>query len=97
MNYEFKESGLLKALDLFLTSSPKQVQLFLEKEKVGEEVKRSEEMMMSQMARNSQNISKKEARAFMQRLKVFTHCMLNSQNDKKPINELISLCHSLLS
>ena len=47
MNYEFKESGLLKALDLFLTNSPKQVQLFLEKEKVGEEVKRSEEMMMS--------------------------------------------------
>lgn len=44
MNYEFKESGLLEALNLFLTASPKQVQLSYEKEKIGEEMKHSEEM-----------------------------------------------------
>jgi len=47
MTYEFKESGLLEALELLLTHSPKQVQLKLEKERVGEEVKHSEEMVLS--------------------------------------------------
>lgn len=69
----------------------------MEKEKIGEEVKHSEEMMMSQMTRNSQNVNKKEARAYMQRLKVFTHYMLNNINEKKPLNELVGLCHELLS
>jgi hypothetical protein len=31
MSYEFKESGILEALELYLTRSPMQVKLYLEK------------------------------------------------------------------
>ncbi len=47
MNYEFKQSGLLEAISLFLTQSPKQVQAYCDKLKMGEEMKENEEMMMS--------------------------------------------------
>ena len=49
------------------------------------------------MAKNSQNLSKRESRAFIQRLKVFSHYILNSIYDKLPCNALISLCHELIS
>lgn len=42
-------------------------------------------------------VSKKEARCFIQRLKMFTHCILNTVNGKKPFNQLVSLCHEILS
>lgn len=71
--------------------------LACEKEKLGEEIKHSEEMQMSQMIKNSQTVSKKEARSYMQRLKIFAHVVLSTFNGKKPLNELVNLCHELLS
>lgn len=98
MIFEFKESGLLDALALFLTSTPAQARAIKERERQGEEVKHSEEMQMSQLLKNAQQISKKEARCFVQRLKVFAHVVLSKGlNDHQPIQELISLCHELLS
>ena len=79
MNYEFRESGLLEAIELFLSRSPKQVQLHKERTKnsnSGEEMKHSEELMMSQMIKSVKSVGKKEARAFIQRLKIFAHVML---------------------
>lgn len=69
----------------------------MEKEKIGEEVKHSEEMIMSQMEKSSQNLTKRESRAFIQRLKVFSHFMLNKENEKLPLTILINLCHDLIS
>jgi len=42
-------------------------------------------------------LSKKEARTYIQRLKVFLHVMLHKINDKLPIVELATLCHEFLS
>lgn len=45
MSYELKESGLLDALKNYLTMTPKQVELWQERQKLqGEEYKRSEEI-----------------------------------------------------
>ena len=47
MLYEFKETGILEALTIYLTCTPKQARLIVEQkkaEKKGEELKRSEEM-----------------------------------------------------
>ena len=60
----------------------------------GEELKRSEEM---QLNNRDKKVSKKEARCFIQRLKTFTHYILNLANGKRPFNELVSLCHDILS
>lgn len=98
MNYEFRESGLLEAIELFLTRSPKQVQLIKEKEKsIGEEMKHSEELMLSQMVKNVRTVTKREARAYIQRLKLFAHIMFKQVNNLKPIDELVSLCHEQMS
>jgi hypothetical protein len=48
----------------------------------GEEVKRSEELKLSTMAKNAAKVSKKEARSYILRLKMFLHVMVNSQNGK---------------
>jgi len=95
MTFEFKESGLLEALALFLTRTPTQVLAL--KQKQGEEVKHSEEVQMSQALKGAQTVGKKEARCFVQRLKVFAHVVLSKANDKKPVQELINLCQELLS
>ena len=98
MNYELKESGLLEALKMYLTMTPKQIELLCERNKAsGEEVKHSEEIQMNTMTKTAKNASKKQARCFIQRLKIFLHVVLNKINDKQPIVELVNLCHELLS
>jgi hypothetical protein len=42
-------------------------------------------------------VSKKEARTYIQRLKVFLHVILHKQNNKQPLIELVNLCHEFLS
>lgn len=49
------------------------------------------------MSKDGKKITKKEARNYIQRLKLFTHYILNKNNGKKPFNELVQLCHDLLS
>lgn len=47
MTYEFKESGLLEAIEIFLTCSPNKAKHYFEKKKndlKGEEIKHSEEI-----------------------------------------------------
>jgi len=47
MGYEFKESGLLEALKMYLTMSPQQIDLYCQHKKAqssGEEIKHSEEL-----------------------------------------------------
>lgn len=99
MSYEFRESGLLDALDVFLTYSPSQAKVVIERKKAlakGEELKSSEEMqintMNSGLGGEGKKISKKEARCFLQRLKVFTHLMLNKIGDQRPLEVLVHLC-----
>lgn len=62
MNYELKESGLLEALKMYLTMTPKQIELLCEKNKAmasGEEVKHSEEIQIFTMTKTAKNVSKK--------------------------------------
>jgi hypothetical protein len=49
------------------------------------------------MSKAVSKVSKKEARTYIQRLKVFLHVMLNKINNKQPIIELVNLCHEYLS
>ena len=49
------------------------------------------------MIKSVKSVGKKEARAFIQRLKIFSHVMLKTVNNLKPIEELVSLCHEQLS
>ena len=60
-------------------------------------MKNSEELQMNAMLKNTKQISKKEARCFIQRLKLFSQIILNNKNDQKPLVELVQLCHDILS
>lgn len=98
--HELKESGLLEALNVYLTYTPKQAKLYLEKKRAaqkGEEMKHSEEMQMNSITKDSKRTTKKEGRCFLHRLKVFTHYILSTSNGKVPLVELVHLCHGLLS
>jgi len=78
MSYEFRESGLLSALECLLTRSPREVKNLLQKEQAkasGEEYKQSDSMIMKD-AKKDKTLSKKEARAYLQRLRLFFHSIL---------------------
>ena len=45
----------------------------------------------------SKKVTKKEARVFLRRLKLFTHYILKHLNGKTVLNELVQLTHDLLS
>lgn len=80
MSYEFKESGILDALKVYLTMTSKQINLYKQEKKAlssGEEVKRSEEIKLSSISKTASKVSKKEARTYIQRLKVFLHVILH--------------------
>ena len=92
MLYEFKETGLLEALTIYLTCSPNQARAVIEQQKAlkkGEELKRSEEMQISTISKEGKKVTKKEGRCFVQRLKMFTHFILNEINGKRGINEIV--------
>lgn len=100
MSYEFKESGILEALELYLTRSPMQAKFYLEKQKndlKGEEMKHSEELEMSGLNKGSLTVKKRESRAYIQRLRLFAMVIVSQTNEKRPIYELLNLCHDLLS
>mmetsp|Transcript_39169 Transcript_39169/g.37537 ORF Transcript_39169/g.37537 Transcript_39169/m.37537 type:complete len:81 (+) Transcript_39169:2098-2340(+) len=52
---------------------------------------------MLEEAKKSKSLSKKEARAYLQRLRIFFHQILKVANGKQVINELVQLCHELIS
>jgi hypothetical protein len=52
---------------------------------------------MSARAKIAAKVSKKEARSYIMRLKMFLHVMVNSRNGKQPINDLVNICHEFLS
>lgn len=54
-------------------------------------------MQINTMSKEGKKITKKEARCFIQRLKMFSHFILNEKNGKRGINELVQLCHDILS
>lgn len=52
---------------------------------------------MNAMSKESKRVTKKEARTYLQRLKLFAHFILSKTNNKLAIGELIHLCHEILS
>jgi len=94
-NYEFTESGLLRALQQFLTVPPSQSYKEVCFE---EEVKQSDKTMKTQ---SSDQITKKDSKCLIMRLKVFAHVMCHeigpNQTKKLPFIALIAQCHSVLS
>ena len=52
---------------------------------------------MTSMEKQSQKITKKEARAYYQRVKLFLHFVISNHNGKSVMLELVNLCHDVLS
>lgn len=78
-SHEFKQSRLLKSLTLFLTKTPSQAKMALEKARrreTGEEMKRAEEIDLQEAQKQSSQVSKKEGRCMILRLQHFTHVFL---------------------
>lgn len=101
-SYEFKQSKLLLALELLLTKSPSQAKVLLvtkKAEESGEEMKRSEEIDLQEAQKQSKQLSKKESRCIMNRLKLFAHILLitKSGSGQSPMRALIELNHELIS
>lgn len=88
LSYELKESGLLDALKVYLTMTPRQAEMYVERQRLAEaageneEQKRSDEIKMSQIVKNAQTVSKKEAKNFILRLKVFFQVIIGKVNGK---------------
>ena len=100
-SFEFQQSGLLKALEIFLTKSPSQAYYELQVQKQqekDEEMKHSEEIAMSTAQKQaSQEISQKDAKCLILRLKVFAHVLCHEKANKLPFKQLINQCHEILS
>lgn len=88
MCYEFRESGLLDALSLYLSKTPSQARAIIEirkaKDKGTEELKHSEEIELSELSKKGEKISKKDARTYLLRLKKFTLALLPKVHSKSP-------------
>lgn len=93
-NYEFTDSGLLRALQQFLTVPPSQS---FKEIQTDEEVKQSAVKPQGR----KQSISKKDSKCLILRLKVFAHVMCHqsvlAQTTKLPFLALITQCHEVLS
>ncbi len=53
--------------------------------------------MMNNSQASGKKVTKKEARTFIQRLRLFAHFILSQVNGKSVLGELVQLCHDLLS
>ena len=65
----------------------------------GEEMKRSEEIGLQEAQRQSKQLSKKESRCIMLRLKHVAHVLLRKRNQEgvSPLRALIELSHKVIS
>ena len=100
-SFEFQTSGLLQALEIFLTKSPSQAD-FEQKLKLQqgkqEEMKHSQELELSQVQKKAfQEITQEDAKCLILRLKVFAHSLCHVKAKKLPFKELIDQCHEILS
>jgi len=102
-SHEFKQSHLLWALELLLTKSPSQAKVALERKRVqdtGEEMKRAEEIDLLEAQRQSKQLSKKEGRCLILRLKHAAHVLLSGQGQNSaasPLRALIELNLKVIS
>jgi len=102
-SYEFKQSHLLWALELLLTKSPSQAKVALERRRArdtGEEMKRAEEIDLQEAQRQSKQLSKKESRCLILRLKHVAHVLLSRRSPGagvSPLRALIELAQKVIS
>lgn len=100
-SFEFYQSGILQALEIFFTKSPSLA--LIEREALrnrgrGEEMKHSEELIYQAAQKQAkQQISQKEARCLILRIKVAAHCLCLERVGKFPLSELIHQCHNIIS
>ena len=91
--FEFAQSGVLRALEIFLTKSPSMA--LIEREQIRnkdktEEMKHSEELILSAAQKQAkQSISQKEARCLIFRIKVAANVLCIDKVGKFPLRELI--------
>ena len=100
-SFEFSQSGILQALEIFFTKAPSQAlierELILNAGKT-EELKHSEELILSTAQKQARKqISQKEARCLILRIKVAAHSLCLEQSGKFPMKELIEHCHDIIS
>lgn len=100
-SFEFVQSGILQALEIFLTKAPSLA--LIEREALrnkdkNEEMKHSEELILSAAQKQAkQQISQKEARCLIFRIKIAANLLCIDKLGKQPLKELVHLCHSVLS
>ena len=99
--FEFVQSGILQALEIFLTKSPSLA--LIEREALrnstkNEEMKHSEELILSAAQKQAkQQITQKEARCLIFRIKVAANLLCIDKLGKFPMKELIHQCHDVIS
>lgn len=99
-SYEFANSKLLFAFELLFTKSPSQSKLAIDKMKrdeTGEEFKHSDEIELAEAQKRSKQVTKKESRCLINRLKLFTHIMLKRRGNVAPMKILIDLSKKIVS
>ena len=86
-NFEFENSGLLKAITVFITMSPYDARLHADDS--NEETK--------QNPNEKHEITKQEAISLIMRLKLFAQEMCTKINNKLPFKCLLGVCHEQLT
>jgi hypothetical protein len=86
-NFEFENSGLLKAITVFLTMSPYDARLISEDK--NEETK--------QGINEKHDITKQEAISLIMRLRLFAQAMCTRVGNKLPFKCLLNVCHEQLT
>lgn len=97
---EFKNSNLLFAFELLLTKTPSQAKLAVDQKRYGEkeELKHSEELELMEKQKLSKQVSKKDSRCLIYRLKLFAHIFLNKKGGGiSPFRLLVELNHKIIS
>ena len=99
--YEFRQSHLLFALEILLTKPPSIAKVVYERRKAREakeELKRSEELELQEAEKQGQQLSKKESRCLLLRLRHVVHILLRRRTaGEHPLRALIELSHKVIS
>ncbi len=82
-NFEFENSGLLKAITVYLTMSPFDARLISED--------KNEESKQGVIEKHE--ITKQEAISVIMRLRLFAQAMCNKMDNKLPFKCLLNVCH----
>jgi hypothetical protein len=94
--HEFKNSGLLEAINMMLTMPPSKIREHLAAEAAKSNAKNSAMLDWADPSDGSA-LNEREGRCVMNRLKLFAHLFLQRTEGKSPMLALIDLSHSIIA